>query len=560
MAPSIVHLPNGMTLTVQPVFGGLSFKTNDLTSPHSAFPPGWTIILNSEDDAADHIPPTASMAAHTHAVHAENDPTTLPKKQDNKNHHVHRFRKPSLHNDHLFISSISNPSSSEFKPSSSPTRSIAMMLWATLWWYFHQPEPEPWLTTAASVDTPLEGRPKGEWRVNINREGIFKGKHLLPKLERMGLIASEDSSVGLDPEDGVGNAGEGWTKMFVSRKSFWQLDPRIYLFTLSPNHASSPFPSVSPASSRPASPNRGGASTPTHLPLGTRTPDHEPSTLSTLGSAPPHPLTRHNTPPGPYSSSSHLPTFYPPPPLQYTRTNGLRHPIRPKPPRQGETFYTRFIPSLNQYLSLRVASRSRQPCVHRGPTATGPTQNTEFRVPRSGAAGAATGSDALVPTLGNMGLADRLSTPPPPGSSGGAGAAGEDTPTTSMTDEQLLHRWMNLPRVSHSWGEHGPLSHQAAFLAANLTSTSSFPAIGLFDGKPFAYFELYWVRESALGAALGPGEVGEWDRGIHCLVGEQEFRGWERVRVWLSALVHWCLLSDMRCAGVWMEPRVDNLK
>lgn len=49
-----------------------------------------------------------------------------------------RYKTPTLHNDNLFISSISNPSNTDFKPATSPTRQIAMMLWATLWWYFHQ--------------------------------------------------------------------------------------------------------------------------------------------------------------------------------------------------------------------------------------------------------------------------------------------------------------------------------------------------------------------------------------------------------------------------------------
>jgi RimJ/RimL family protein N-acetyltransferase len=535
MAPATVHLPNGQTLLVQPVFGGLSFKSPDLHTSHSVFPPGWTIILNSEDDEDDHHPPTASMAAHTQNVHAENDPNrpSTPMRK----HHIHRFRKPSLQNDHMFISSISNPNSSDFKPSSSPTRSIAMMLWATLWWYFHQPEPAPYLTTAASAETPLEGRPKGEWKVYINREGIFKGKHLLPKLERMGLIASEDSTVGLDPEDGVGNAGEGWTHMFVSRKSFWQMDPRIYLFTLTPTAASSPYPSVSPAHSRPASPNRGGASTPT-MSMTARGGDD--SAIAALGAVPPNPLSRHNTPPGPYTSSSHLPTFYPPPPLLYTFTNGIRHPVRPKPPRQGETFYTRYIPSLGQYLSFRVASLSRNPCLHRGPTTSSPGMS-EVRFSRGIAS-----SDTSIPTVAGLNLDDRLQQDP--------------LSTMLMTDTDLLHKWMNDPRVAYSWGETGPSSHQSEFLQSGLTSRHSFPAIGCFDGKPFGYFEVYWVKEDRLSRLVGDKEIGDWDRGLHCLVGEQEFRGEHRVKVWLSALVHYCWLADMRTERVVMEPRVDNDK
>lgn len=123
MAPCIVYLPNGQTITVSPVFAGLSFKANDLNLHHSIFPPGWTIILESEEDR-DH----------------ESSPGTESDDQDRipRRRQVRRFKTPTLHNDNLFISSISNPSNTDFKPASSPTRQIAMMLWATLWWYFHQ--------------------------------------------------------------------------------------------------------------------------------------------------------------------------------------------------------------------------------------------------------------------------------------------------------------------------------------------------------------------------------------------------------------------------------------
>ena len=117
---NLVHLPNGQTITISPVFGGLFFKANDLNIHHAVFPPGWTIVLQSEDNDDDHVLTT-------------DNGEVLPKK-----HHVHRYRTPTLRNDALFISSISNPSTSDFKPASSPSRQIAMMLWATLWWYFHQ--------------------------------------------------------------------------------------------------------------------------------------------------------------------------------------------------------------------------------------------------------------------------------------------------------------------------------------------------------------------------------------------------------------------------------------
>lgn len=136
MAPTLVHLPNGQTLTVSPVFAGLSFKSNDLNVHHSVFPPGWTIIIESEDELESDS-----------ASENENVDGLYTRKQTR----VHRYRSPTLHNDNLFISSISNPSSTDFKPATSPTRQIAMMLWATLWWYFHQ------VLKHSQTGTPIRG-------------------------------------------------------------------------------------------------------------------------------------------------------------------------------------------------------------------------------------------------------------------------------------------------------------------------------------------------------------------------------------------------------------------
>ncbi|PSN73758.1 siderophore biosynthesis protein-like protein [Corynespora cassiicola Philippines] len=485
--PSLVHLPNGQNLTVTPVFGGLFFKSNDLTSHNSPFPPGWTIVLNSEDDIAQDG--------------QSDEPLSASEDARSPRRNVHRYKRPTLHNDHLYISSISNPSSNEFKPATSPTRQIAMMLWATLYWYFHQPEPELQVTNALSKNTSDPGKPKGEWRITINREGIFKGKVVLPKLERMGLIASEDSSVGVAQEE---TSPEGWTNMFVSRRSFWQLDPRIYLFTLSPM-SNSPFPAGSPYTSRPGSPVRGEREKETQL------EQVSPGLWSP-------------TAPGPFHSTSHLPTYYPPPPPQYVFSNHVRHPIRPKPPRQGEILYTRYIPSVGQYLSFRVASISNKALRHRGPVSSHtPTPHRHSPLPVS---------DSNVPTIGNLNI--------------------------GMSDPEYLHKWMNDPRVSHFWGEAGPQSHQEEFLRNGLRSKNAFPVIGCWDGKPFGYFEIYWVKEDNIGKYV-PG-VGDYDRGLHCLVGEQEFRGAHRVKIWLSALVHYCWLADNRTDTVMLEPRVDNQK
>ncbi|OQD84261.1 hypothetical protein PENANT_c013G10349 [Penicillium antarcticum] len=488
------NLPNGLTFTVSPVFGGVTFKSTDFNvQQNPTFPPGWTIIIHTEK------PKDVTKVSNSGNERANDD--------DN----ITRFTTPTLNRDSLYISYIVNPPSSDFKPVTSPTRQIAMMLWATMWWYFHEPEPDLHLETAASSLTPNSGRPKGEWRVNIKREGIFKGRNLLQKLERMGLIATEDSSVGLQPIETKDSSS--WSNMFVSRRSFWQLDPRLFLFTLTPRAPGSPSPSLTPYHSRQASPSPtlDGLQSSTTL-----APTEATFHTANVGSF---------TSAGPFTSGSHLPTYYPPAPTQYTFTHGVRHPVRPKPPHQGEVFYVRYIPSVSQYLSFRISF-------------------VPMTQPNAGQGGSGTGS---------------------------ASGSRPGTPVTSSvisieqhlcenvsSDVDTLHRWMNVPRVEAMWSEGGPKSAQEKFLLANLTSKHKFPVIGCWDGKPFGYFEIYWVKEDPLGRLLD--RVDNYDRGIHLLVGEQEFRGAHRVAIWLSALVHHCFLADMRTEVVVLEPRVDNLK
>jgi hypothetical protein len=514
MAPVLVHLPNGQSLTVTPVFSGFFFKSNELSTHHTVFPPGWTIILQSEDDGEAAVDPDHLDITKHHSI-ISIDGLAQPKKPP------HRFRQPTLHGDSLYISSISQPSTTEFRPASSPTRQIAMMLWATLYWYFHQPEPPMFHLTEASLLTPDAGKPRADWRVYVRQEGIFRGRNVLQKLERMGLICSEDSSVGLDSNDSYADA---WKEMFVSRRTFWQLDPRIFLFTLTPiGH--SPLPGGSPYTSRPPSPSPGDsqASAGRTSPK----PDSLPHNITdVIGSGLWSPAT---TGPGPFQSSSHLPTYFPPAPLQYTFSGNVRHPIRPRPPRQGEIFYSRYIPSFGQYLSFRVLSLSPKPLPHHGPTSLVPALPTPPHLPPT-----ASLSDPLVSSASILNL-------------------------NGLSDTELLHRWMNDPRVSTFWGMSGPIAVQRQFLEAALSAKHSFPAFGCWDGQPFGYFEIYWVKEDQLGRYLDNG--GElWDRGFHALVGEQEFRGPDRVIAWLSALTHYCWLADMRTNNVFLEPRIDNKK
>jgi hypothetical protein len=112
--------------------------------------------------------------------------------------------------------------------------------------------------------------------------------------------------------------------------------------------------------------------------------------------------------------------------------------------------------------------------------------------------------------------------------------------------------WLSNPRVSAFWGSYVP-----DFLTSALQSRHSFPVIGMWDGAPFGYFEIYWVKEDVLGRHIGS-DADDFDRGVHVLIGEDWARG--RVQTWLTSLVHWEFTADYRTMSVCVEPRVDNAR
>lgn len=515
-----VHLPNGYIFNVTPIFGGMAFKHNEINYNHSILPPGWSVIIatargteerSQRPSSRDSMRFPRSSASSPGSRTAPGSRSHSPSGIDERVSRTPpgRFRQPTLDRDFLFISSMFLPPSNEFKPPISTTRQIAMMLWATLWWYFHLPEPSRHINTPESALTPESGRPKADWRVYIKREGVLKGRNLMHKLERMGLVICEDSSVGLDPEDP--GYQDPWGDAYISRRAFWQLDPRIFLYTLQP------------ATSGPAtvdSPYLSHSDSPTRDQSGNMSPPAMPATFS-----PEFHGINASLPGGPFYSSSHLPTYFPPHPALYTFTNGVRHPIRPKAPRQGETFYVRYVPSVGQTLSFRV------PILH--------------------------AKESIM--INNLKISHRKSASVSSLPATASAAANQSPRLETGSDLDILHRWMNNSNVNAAWGAAGPHATQEKFLRKQLTSSNSFPAFGCWDGKPFGYFEIYWIKEAGISRLLHS-PVGSWDRGFHCLIGEDEYRSSHRLQIWLSSLVHYCWLADYRTDSVILEPRVDNEK
>lgn len=126
----------------------------------------------------------------------------------------------------MYLSSMSKPHGKDLKPSSATTRQVAIILWVTFSWYFHEPEPNFHVLTPESAVIPEIGRIKKEWCLSVEQKGILGHRNKMFKLERLGLLACEDASVGTDKDS------NNICDMFISQRAFWQLDPRLYLSSL----------------------------------------------------------------------------------------------------------------------------------------------------------------------------------------------------------------------------------------------------------------------------------------------------------------------------------------
>ncbi|MBV6825523.1 GNAT family N-acetyltransferase [Pseudomonas sp. PD9R] len=124
-------------------------------------------------------------------------------------------------------------------------------------------------------------------------------------------------------------------------------------------------------------------------------------------------------------------------------------------------------------------------------------------------------------------------------------------------DLARFNRWQNSPRVASFWQEEGSLEQHREYLSKLEADPHTVTLIGCFDDQPFAYFEAYWAKEDRIAPFY---EAGDYDRGIHMLVGEENHRGPHKVASWLSALVHYLFLDDPRTQRVVAEPRADNAK
>lgn len=122
-------------------------------------------------------------------------------------------------------------------------------------------------------------------------------------------------------------------------------------------------------------------------------------------------------------------------------------------------------------------------------------------------------------------------------------------------DAQRFTRWMNTPRVNAFWEMAAPQAEQEEYLHRQLDSAYCYPLIGCFDDEPFGYFEIYWAPEDRIGRHY---RWQPFDRGLHMLVGEEQWRGAPYIRSWLRGLSHYLWLDEPRTTRIVAEPRFDN--
>ncbi|MBQ0965443.1 acetyltransferase [Streptomyces sp. RK23] len=129
-------------------------------------------------------------------------------------------------------------------------------------------------------------------------------------------------------------------------------------------------------------------------------------------------------------------------------------------------------------------------------------------------------------------------------------------PVDVERDAALVARWMNDPAVAAYWELTGPQSVTADHLRAQLAGDGrSVPCVGLLDGVPMSYWEIYRADLDPL-ARYCP--VRPHDTGIHLLIGDATDRGRGLGTELIRAVADLVLAERPACTRVLAEPDVRN--
>ncbi|MGK5530224.1 GNAT family N-acetyltransferase [Streptomyces sp. URMC 129] len=132
----------------------------------------------------------------------------------------------------------------------------------------------------------------------------------------------------------------------------------------------------------------------------------------------------------------------------------------------------------------------------------------------------------------------------------------ELVPVHLPRDLSLIATWMNDPAVDAFWRLAGPAEATAAHIGRQLDGDGrSVPCLGVLDGLPMSYWEIYRADLDTL-ARYYPSRL--HDTGVHVLIGSAEDRGRGLGTALLRAAADLVLRHRPRCDRVVAEPDVRN--
>lgn len=130
------------------------------------------------------------------------------------------------------------------------------------------------------------------------------------------------------------------------------------------------------------------------------------------------------------------------------------------------------------------------------------------------------------------------------------------SPVRLPADLELLAGWMNDPEVDEFWELAGPPAVTERHIRAQLDGDGrSVPCLGLLDGTPMSYWEVY---RADLDPLAGHYPARPHDTGVHLLLGPAASRGRGLGALLLSALTDLILSRRPCCERVVAEPDVRN--
>ncbi|GAA3955722.1 GNAT family N-acetyltransferase [Streptomyces marokkonensis] len=129
-------------------------------------------------------------------------------------------------------------------------------------------------------------------------------------------------------------------------------------------------------------------------------------------------------------------------------------------------------------------------------------------------------------------------------------------PVRVEQDVPLISRWMNDPAVAAFWELTGPQSVTEEHVRAQLAGDGrSLPCLGVLDGVPMSYWEIYRADLDPLARYCA---VRPHDTGLHLLIGDAADRGQGVGTTLIDTVTDLVLARRPACTRVLAEPDVRN--